>query len=85
MTFQEYLKQKDPKRHPNVKVTAQDCYGIHFAPNPGHKVIVLKIHGSFYSYLLTPDSGLLWTMDEDGNKLTISVFSFVNKPANDSN
>jgi len=76
MNFQQYISQQNPVRHYSVNVMENDCtqiYNVHF----GGKVIVLTIDDTMYSYLLTPDSNVLYSMDSDGNKKSMSCFRFV--------
>ena len=77
MTFQEYLKQQDPKRHPRVFIKRSDCYGFHEGSLPyGRAIVDLEIHGEHYLYLLSDNSENLWTMDEDGNPKARSCFYY---------
>ena len=79
MTFTEYINQTTPKRQVNVTITENDCYQTF--NDYACKVIVLLINDTFYHYLLPKDrpsySTLLWTMDSDGNKKSLSCFRFV--------
>ena len=79
MIFNEYINQTNPKRQHNVKVSEKDCYQTFNTYNG--KVIVLLINDTLYHYLLPKDrpsySTLLWTMDSDGNKKSLSCFRFI--------
>ncbi len=76
MTFKEYLAQTDPiKRSHGVIVTKDDCQSI-WDDVHGKKVISLLINGFDYRYILKPASGLLWTIDQDGNPDSPSCFVF---------
>ena len=80
MTFNEYINQTTPKRSINVQITKDDCYHTYNVYNG--LVIMLLIGGEYYSYLLPKDrifnlkSSLLYTMDNDGNKKSLSCFRF---------
>ena len=69
MTFQEYLNQTDPKRKPNVELTMEDLYNVYpiYRRNESIYLIELLIHGKIYDYRLENETGVLWTMDNDGN------------------
>lgn len=77
MNFQQYIRQQDPRRHPTVYVTKNDCYGYYPGDLPSAKAIIcLEINHEYYMYLLPKDSNVLWTMDEDGNPKRMSCFHF---------
>lgn len=76
MTFQEYLNQEEPKKlYPgSVKLKEKNCFRI--SNHYGIKIIELKIFDKFIEYRAN-ENGLLFTMDEDGNKKSASVFSLI--------
>lgn len=75
MTFQEYINQTDIKRASGVIVTDNDIY--HKWKQGKDTVINLFMLGEHWLYLLPHDSyGNLWTMDEHGNKKSMSCFIY---------
>jgi hypothetical protein len=77
MNFQQYISQKNPIKHYSVSIGEGDCTQIYNVLPNGNKVIVLNIDDVLYSYLLTPESSILYSMDNDGNKKCISCFRYV--------
>lgn len=81
ISIEEYLEQDPVKKQPyfSVRVPRWACFQIH----NGHElwignkrirteIIWLKIFGQFITYLSINNN--LWTMDEDGNPQSPSVF-----------
>jgi hypothetical protein len=75
MNFQQYIIQENPKKRNFVKVRYQDIEQIQ-SSILGQSIITLKIHGTLYDYLLTKESEILYTIDQDGNKKRRSCFSY---------
>lgn len=80
MKFHDYVNQDTPKRQGkgSVRVNRNEIEWSRF--NPEGEVITLDIWGELHNYLLPYDSneGLLYCMDEDENKSTLSVFKLIN-------
>lgn len=73
MTFSEYINQENPRKNNFVWITPEDCFSIFDDPGRG-KLVTLLINNIQYTYLLTSESGRLYTIDEDGNKNQPSCF-----------
>lgn len=73
MTFSEYINQENPRKNNLVWITPEDCFSIFDDPGRG-KLVTLLINNTEYTYLLTSESGRLYTIDEDGNKNQPSCF-----------
>ena len=75
MTFKEYINQENPIKNPRVVLEKKDCYQV-FDSIKNSKVVVLKMFGGYYFYLMPGGSNRLYTMDPDGNKKSLSCFVF---------
>lgn len=73
MTLTEYYNQTEPKSGVCVELSQSD-YNIIFDV-PGGKIIGAHICGRYYQYFMPTGTNKLYTMDQDGNKKTLSVFT----------
>ena len=76
MTLHEYEHQQNPQRGVTVQVKPSELeYSI--LPYGGH-LVGLHVCGQGFEYFIPEGSRRFWTMDKDGNKKDISIFTLKN-------
>lgn len=82
ITFDEYLKQSERRAIHSVIVTEEHCQVVAEHPiyinNIKQNTKLIYLHTFSYSYL-ADQSGDMWTMDEQGNPKSRSVFKYKEK------
>jgi hypothetical protein len=82
MKFEEYIRQEQPKKQSIGSVEVSDFWLTFHYP-------VIRIHSNLFyivvsigelSYILKSNSNVLWTMDNQGNPKSMSVFYHNAKP-----
>ena len=92
MKFSEYLNQENPFKLSSFSVLIDPEFWkeyIHVSKPLKYKLggqwietrtVSFKYHGTWFTYRTdSTDNGELWTMDEDGNKKSRSVFKLLIK------
>lgn len=72
MRFADYIRQENPTKQFMVLVRRDECEQITKTHNG--ELVTLKVLGICYTYLKLAISRILYTMDEDGNRQSMSVF-----------
>lgn len=79
MTYKEYLTQLSPRRVLSVEVRPEECESIWANCIVNTKVVSLKIHNTFHTYVTKVESNRLWTIDQDGNPKSSSCFILIDR------